>query len=441
MKNPPCLPTKRSFSYNILRQWSGYSTESTETNFMSYFNRTNLISKAFGEFLGCFIITFIRTVAIDKTLAAIALVIMIHYTANISGGHLNMCVTLTFMLLGHNNPLELIIYWISQLSGAFVGTLLAIGLTPDDTIHCTLPQMEITSWQVFGWEAVCMFIFILPVFSVVWFTQNNSGYGNIGPIIIGLAAYATGEAASPWTGGFLDPARNIASRLLLACGKTSSPFIGQYIGGQFLGAILGSICIIPYYGIAPVHWILDFIPHHVSLIPMDNVELDNSSPLSSSHTILTHSQDNIVYEQDTTQYKCVAFKTLLKNYTVKNTRHLNNLNNFNEYLRTINVVPTSPKSPNKRRSQSIDGGINDTRCTRSVNLPNNNIDDINNINLRNTYSIDQENRNSRYSRAVNDNIRNSRLLRFNDISNIIIEAGSSNAEAGSSIDFKAINDE
>ena len=306
-------------THNILLQWIGYYESPT------FLYRTSLLSKAFAEFLGCFVICFIRTVAIDKTLAAITLVIMIHYTANISGGHLNMFVTLSFMFLGHNNPIELIVYWISQLSGAFVGTLLAVGLTPLDTIQCTLPEIEMTAWKVFGWEAVCMFMFILPLFSVVWFTQNNSGYGNIGPIIIGLAAYATSEAARPWTGGYLDPARNIASRLLLTCGPESSPFIGHYIAGQFVGAIFGSMFVIPYYGIAPRHWIIDLIYYKskvstiIDPIILEDVEIP-SFPIQNESIILSKlndQDDNTADLNDTTEYKCVKFGTLLRPHNIK----------------------------------------------------------------------------------------------------------------------------
>ena len=67
------------------------------------------------------------------------------------------------------------------------GGILGEGMLADG---CFYPGKDMTVALVFGWEAFCTFCFILPIFSVVWYTLHKKGYGNTGPLMVGLSLIA-----------------------------------------------------------------------------------------------------------------------------------------------------------------------------------------------------------------------------------------------------------
>lgn len=201
----------------------------------------------------------------------IALMSIVYYTAKVSGAHLNPAVSMTFSLLGHTNPLEMLIYWTAQISGCAVGALWLAALVPGSNIRenqtqydgCFTPEPHVSDWQVFGWEAVCTFIFVTHVFSVVWYTQNKQGYGNTGPVMVGLSLFANALAAGSFTGGALNPARVLGSPIVFDCKYTN---LHTYILGEFAGAALAVLAIIPWYGISSSPWYAKLIPGFVDTV-------------------------------------------------------------------------------------------------------------------------------------------------------------------------------
>jgi len=248
------------------------------------FNPFNgLLAKLFTEFIGCMIFHFIGSVSPTPIANAIILVVIIYYTAKISGGHLNPAVSWTFMLLGHLNPIEMLFYWIAQISGCIFGALWISALIPDVYIRgkysdgnfnnftnipnnsnnylcdgCFIPNNELSNARLFGWESLCTFNFILPIFAVVWHSKLKDNYGYVGPIIIGLSLYANALAASNWSGGALNPARVLASPAIFNCDNDESIF--YYIIGEMTGATLAILAIIPWYGIAENSWYIHKVP-------------------------------------------------------------------------------------------------------------------------------------------------------------------------------------
>ncbi len=219
--------------------------------------RPNLLTKAAAEFSGCMLFHFLGSSMPTPAANAAALTVLVYYTAKLSGGHLNPALTATFALLGYTNPVEVVVYWASQVAGCIAGALLVAALSSDLSVGdpvvssgsgCFVPLAKLSGVQVMGWEALCTFSFILPIFSVVWYTQCKNGYGNTGPIIVGLSLYAAASAAAPWTGGALNPARAVASSIVFDCGPGTR--LGCYVAGQFIGASLVPIAVMPWYGIA-----------------------------------------------------------------------------------------------------------------------------------------------------------------------------------------------
>ena len=164
----------------------------------------------------------------------------------------------------------MLFYWAAQIIGAALGALWIACLVPGLEIRslgdgkfdgCFNPRSDLTLDQVFGWEALCTFMFILPIFSVVWYTNNKKGYGNTGPVMIGLSLFASALCAGPFTGAALNPARVLGSPIVFDC--QNKKYIGHYIAGEITGAALVPLFIMPWYGIANNSWYGHLIPKRI----------------------------------------------------------------------------------------------------------------------------------------------------------------------------------
>ena len=236
----------------------------------------NLLSKFFAETSACAIFHFIGSVSPTPWANGIVLMVLVYYTAKTSGAHLNPALSLTFMLLGHTNPIEMLVYWLAQMIGCMCGALWLALLVPGLYIGapslqansgivaegmnangCFYPGENVTVALVFGWEAFCTFCFILPIFSVVWYTLHKKGYGNTGPLMVGLSLIANAMAAGPYTGAALNPARVLASPAVFTC---DNKYLFYYVAGELLGASLVPIIIAPWYGISPKAWYIAAVP-------------------------------------------------------------------------------------------------------------------------------------------------------------------------------------
>jgi glycerol uptake facilitator-like aquaporin len=228
--------------------------------------RPMLISKFFIELCACMIFHFVGSISATPWANGIILMVLVYYTAKITGAHLNPALSLTFTMLGHTNPLEMLVYWAAQVLGCMLGALwlailvpgLRIGASGSEQYSgCFYPAHGTSAIQVFGLEAICTFNFIVPIFSVVWYTIHKKGYGNTGPLMVGLSLIANAFAAGPFTGGSLNPARSLGSVVVFDC---DNRYLKNYILGQLLGGALVPLFVMPWYGISPKAWYLDFVP-------------------------------------------------------------------------------------------------------------------------------------------------------------------------------------
>jgi glycerol uptake facilitator-like aquaporin len=228
--------------------------------------KPNLLSKFCAELSACAIFHFIGSVSATPWANGIALMVLVYYTAKTSGAHLNPALSMTFTLLGHTNPIEMLVYWIAQFSGCIIGALWIAALVPDLGIGangindpysgCFTPSPKLSKINIFYWEAFSTFCFILPIFSVVWYTIHKEGYGNTGPLMVGLSLIANALAAGPFTGAALNPARVLASPAVFKCDNSVIPY---YVAGEMLGAALVPIIIAPWYGISQDAWYLSIV--------------------------------------------------------------------------------------------------------------------------------------------------------------------------------------
>ena len=249
-------------------------------------SRPSLVTKALAEFTGCMIFHFIGSVAPTAATNAISLLVLVYYTARMSGAHLNPALTMTFAILGYTNPVEVIVYWMAQFVGCIFGALWVSLLVPrayPEYDGCFHVHESMSDWMIVGWEAIGTFCFILPIFSVVWYTQHKSGYGNTGPIIVGFSLYAAASAVGPWTGAALNPARVVASPVVIGC--RDSRTIPYYVAGEIIGAILVPIAIVPWYGVSSKLFSRDYSTS-------DDDVRDSSSPPESESNLASSPPDS-----------------------------------------------------------------------------------------------------------------------------------------------------
>ena len=266
------------------RTLSNRWVEHIRKHFLSQSDVPGILSKALIEFIGCMMFHFIGSIAPTALANGIVLIPIVYYTAKISGAHINPAVTLTFCLLGHTSPFELLVYWFAQVFGCAVGALWIAALT---NLHvseniavyrsltttgphidgCFVPLSTLSAAQVYGWETLGTFCFIVPIFSVVWYTQNKKGYGNTGPLIVGLSLFASALAAGPFTGASFNPARSLGSPIVFNCPNSH---LHYYILGQLTGAISSCIAIMPWYGISSSPWYAMCLPVWLHKVTLNN---------------------------------------------------------------------------------------------------------------------------------------------------------------------------
>ena len=184
------------------------------------------MKKYVSEFIGTFALTFFacgvavvlgcNTVSgiIGTSLAfGLVIIVMAYSIGQISGCHLNPAVSIAMMLDDRMDMDEMIYYIVSQLLGAFAGSLL-LGLCLGDFTNLgansfggVLPNgMEVTPFIALAVESILSFIFILVILTVT----SKKEYSNISGIIIGLTLVLVHLIGISFTGTSVNPARSIA---------------------------------------------------------------------------------------------------------------------------------------------------------------------------------------------------------------------------------------
>lgn len=202
------------------------------------------MKKYLAEFLGTFILVFCGTgaiiinevtqgtvthVGIALTFGAVVLS-MIYSFGDISGAHINPAVTLAFGLSGKFNKKEILPYIISQLLGAFLGSILLKYLFPQNiNLGSTLPFGS--PMQSFVLEIMLTFILMLVIINV---SKGAKEKGITAGISISAVVAMEALFAGPISGASMNPARSLAPALV--SGNISSLWI--YLLAPVLGAFL-----------------------------------------------------------------------------------------------------------------------------------------------------------------------------------------------------------
>ena len=155
---------------------------------------------------------------------------------NVSGCHINPAVSIAQTVAGKMTTKECIRYIVSQVVGAFVGSLLlalvlggfkslgANGLVGDTTVCIALVV-----------EVILTFIFTTTILGVTSNKENSSVAG----IVIALCLVLVHLFGLPFTGTSVNPARSLAPAVLQGGSALCNVWI--FIVGPIIGAILAGL--------------------------------------------------------------------------------------------------------------------------------------------------------------------------------------------------------
>ena len=188
----------------------------------------DLLKKGIAECLGTFVLVFFAcgVAAITggnlvPTALAFGLVIvaMAYSIGRISGCHINPAVTLGAFLAKRISLKEMLVYFLCQIVGGFLGALLLFGVAKmsgfvlaGDACNSVMNGGDMSNvGAVFGSlivELVLTFIFVYVTLNV---TSEKAKFGNLPGIIIGLTLTLVHLVGINLTGTSVNPARSIAT--------------------------------------------------------------------------------------------------------------------------------------------------------------------------------------------------------------------------------------
>ncbi len=187
----------------------------------------DLLKKGIAECLGTFVLVFFAcgVAAITggnlvPTALAFGLVIvaMAYSIGRISGCHINPAVTLGAFLAKRISLKEMLVYFLCQIIGGFLGALLLFGVAKmsgyvlaGDACNSVITGAMSDVGAVFGSlivELVLTFIFVYVILNV---TSEKAKLGNLPGIVIGLTLTLVHLVGINLTGTSVNPARSIAT--------------------------------------------------------------------------------------------------------------------------------------------------------------------------------------------------------------------------------------
>lgn len=216
--------------------------------------------KVAAEFIGTFGVVFVAAGAIcaDQYLAAshqgrlgilgialgygLAYAVMVLAFGHISGGHFNPAVTAGYWVTRRLGTFPSIAYWIAQILGSLSAAYVLAAVLPDAgwrtrALGSITPDLspDITRGQGMAIEAALTFLFVLVIFATA--VDARRGLQKFSGLASGLTLAIGVLVAEPFTGGSLNPARNLGPAIATHHWENH----GVYWVGPLLGAILAAV--------------------------------------------------------------------------------------------------------------------------------------------------------------------------------------------------------
>uniref|UniRef100_UPI00358E013C aquaporin-3-like n=1 Tax=Myxine glutinosa TaxID=7769 RepID=UPI00358E013C len=233
-----------------------------------------LIREAFAEGLGTFVLVLFGCGSVAQMVFrgpgvpflsvnlafGLAVTMGCYIAGGVSGAHLNPAVSLAMVVLGRLTLLKMLVYWVAQLVGAFLGAAMVFLIYLDAEkkhskpwsmetagIYATYPGPHLSTGggffdQVMGTAALLLCILALLD------KKNSAPPDGVTPLIVGLVVTVIGMAMGHNCGYAINPARDLGPRLFTLIAGWGRPVFTHRnywfwvpITAPFLGGVLGAL--------------------------------------------------------------------------------------------------------------------------------------------------------------------------------------------------------
>ena len=210
------------------------------------------LSEIIGTFVlvlfGCGVAAFTGADIVATSLAfGLAIIALAYVIGPVSGCHVNPAITLSMLIDKRISLKDAILYLISQVIGAFLGSLLLMYIIKSANIGTVefvgLGQNGFGEGNGIGINMLCAlvvevvltFVFVFAVLGVTADEKKSS----VAPIVIGLTLAFVHLLGIKLTGTSVNPARSLAPAALM--GGEAFEQVWVFIVGPFVGAILAAL--------------------------------------------------------------------------------------------------------------------------------------------------------------------------------------------------------
>ena len=164
---------------------------------------------------------------------AIGVGLMVYAFAKISGAHFNPAVSNGFLINRSINAREFLLYCISQIGGAVLGSVAVLHAIGSDAYLGVNFPGDVGSMEAFLVEIFLTFL-LMSVILAVAHTRGMKGFGGVAiGLIVGLDILFGGEIS----GASMNPARSLAPALL----SSNFMYLWIYLSAPFVGSALSAI--------------------------------------------------------------------------------------------------------------------------------------------------------------------------------------------------------
>ena len=198
-----------------------------------------VINKYLAELLGTFILVGLGSLGILAVGGAggaaeiiaiafafgLALLAGIWVVGHVSGAHFNPAVTLAFLIDGRTSLTDAIGYWVAQLAGAVLASLVVLLATSKEAVGLTVTGYANLNTAILV-EVLLTAVFVWTILSVVKRGSNHA------PAAIALTLVGVHLAGIPFTGASVNPARSFGPALVAGeAGQLAVYIYAPLIGG------------------------------------------------------------------------------------------------------------------------------------------------------------------------------------------------------------------
>ncbi|CAL9031833.1 PREDICTED: probable aquaporin TIP3-2 [Prunus mume] len=163
---------------------------------------------------------------------------------NVSGGHVNPAVTFGALIGGRLSVVRALYYWVAQLLGAIVASLLLRLVTNGMRTVGFSMASGVGEWHGLILEIVMTFGLVYTVYATAIDPKRGS-LGTMAPLAIGLIVGANILVGGPFDGASMNPARAFGPALVGWRWRNHWIYwVGPFIGGG-LAALIYEYMVIP----------------------------------------------------------------------------------------------------------------------------------------------------------------------------------------------------